>query len=256
MAEYKAELGIYHSKLEKYNENKAMVFVVILGQCTLAVKSWLEQGRGLDKLEANRDVVGLLKLLEEMAFSNGGDQDPFLTLVLSLRRLTMIQQGSKEHTAKYYTRLRTAANVLIGQWGDFYPSKLVKAGTTKEEAQDRLIARIFLIGADKSRFGPLLEELNNAYVGGSDRYPKTLEDTQRLLSKYQGPRNPNRLDGIEERRGRTLAQTGKKGSPRETSPSRSSSPESATGERSKSKKTDKSAGKTRKRSTSPVAWHS
>ena len=128
IAEYKAELSIYHGRLDKYNESKAKVFVIILGQCTLAVKSWLEQGRRLDKLEADRDVVGLLKLLEEMAFSNGGDQDEFLTLVHSWRKLATMQQGSKEPTAKYYKRLRVAADVLIGHWGEFVPSKLVKGG--------------------------------------------------------------------------------------------------------------------------------
>jgi hypothetical protein len=257
MAEYKAELGIYHTKLEKYNENKAKVFVIILGQCSIGVLNWLEQGRGLDKLEVDRNVIGLLKLLEEMAFSNGGDQDPFLTAVLSLRRLASIQQGSKEHNAKYYKRVKTAADVLVGQWGDFFPSKLIKDGMTQAQAQDRLIARIFLIGADKGRFGPLLEDLNNAYVGGSDRYPKTLEETQRLLSKYQGPRNPNRLDGNEDRRGRSLAQSGN-ATPRNRTPSRSSSPESATGENNKSKKTDKKpGGKAKKRGTSPdVTWAS
>lgn len=98
--EYKAELEIYHRKLEKYQNDKAKVFVIILGQCTLGVKSWLENGHGLAELEANRDVLGLLKKLEEMAFSTGGDQDPFLTLNLSLRRLIGIQQGTKEHMVK------------------------------------------------------------------------------------------------------------------------------------------------------------
>ena len=258
IAEYKAELSIYHGRLDKYNEGKAKVFVIILGQCTLGVKSWLEQGRGLDKLEADRDVVGLLKLLEEMAFSNGGDQDEFLTLVHSWRKLATMQQGSKEPTAKYYKRLRVAADVLIGQWGEFVPSKLVKGGLTKEEVQDRFLARIFLIGADPKRFGSLIEELNNTYISGTDRYPKTLEDTQKLLSKYREPRSSLKKDDNDDRRGNNFNQKGKQASPRKGSPSRSSSPESTDGE-SKNKKVEKRReGRTRNRSVSPsqIGWSS
>jgi hypothetical protein len=105
-----------------------------------------------------------------MAFSTSGDQDPFLlTLNLSLRRLVAIQLGPKENTAKYYKRFRVAAadDVLMGHWGDFYPPKLVNTKLTKELALDRFLAKILLMGADKGRFGKLLDELNNNYISGT-----------------------------------------------------------------------------------------
>jgi hypothetical protein len=83
------------------------------------------------------------------------------------------------------------SEVLTGHWGEFYPSKLVKNGLTKEQAQDRFFARILLMGYDKGRFGTLLDKLNNNYIGGTDQYPKTLEGTLRLLLKYQGHTNKN-----------------------------------------------------------------
>jgi hypothetical protein len=86
----------------------------------------------------------------------GGVQEPFVSLVYSLRCLTMMQQGSKEGVAKYYKRFKISADVLGGHWGDFHPTNLAKDGVTKEEAQDRLLACVFLMGADKGRFGSLL----------------------------------------------------------------------------------------------------
>jgi hypothetical protein len=47
------------------------------------------------------------------------------------------------------------------------------------------------MGADKGRFGSLLDKLQSKYIGGKDRYPKSLEGTLRLLSKYQGHNNKN-----------------------------------------------------------------
>jgi hypothetical protein len=119
MADYKAELDNYHRDTRAYRENKAKVFVVILGQRTVVVLSWLENGQGLANLEVNLDVIGLLEKLGTMAFSKGGAvQEPFVSsLVYSLRRLTMIQQGSKEAVAKYYKRLKISADVLGGHWG-------------------------------------------------------------------------------------------------------------------------------------------
>jgi tartrate dehydratase beta subunit/fumarate hydratase class I family protein len=50
MAEYKkAELNIYHKDSQEYQSDKEKVFVVILGQCTKAVKSTLANSGGLDK---------------------------------------------------------------------------------------------------------------------------------------------------------------------------------------------------------------
>jgi hypothetical protein len=88
MADYKAELDNYLRDTREYQENKAKVFVVILGQCTVAVMSRLETGGGLNNLEVDLDVLGLLEKLESMAFSTGGVQESFVTLVGSLRRLT------------------------------------------------------------------------------------------------------------------------------------------------------------------------
>jgi hypothetical protein len=108
----------------------------MLGQCIVGVKGWLENGNGSTQLETDCDVIDLIKKLEEMAFSTGGDLDPFLVLNLSLRRLVAIQQGPpKEHTAKYHARFKTSANVLTGHWGEFYPPKLVKDGLIKEKGE-------------------------------------------------------------------------------------------------------------------------
>jgi hypothetical protein len=95
VADYKVELDNYHRDTRAYRENKAKVFVVILGQCTVAVMSWLENGQGLTDLGVNLDVIDLLEKLGRMAFSMRGVQEPFVSLVYSLRCLTMMQQGSK-----------------------------------------------------------------------------------------------------------------------------------------------------------------
>jgi hypothetical protein len=136
-----------------------------------------------------KDVVGLLEKLQELAFSTGGIQEPFATLTESFRRLlAAINQGTMETMANYYERFTVSSKLLIGHWGKFYPSKLAKGSSQgdKEAAQDKFLARIFLIGADKRQYGMLVEDLtNNSYIAGKDNYPESLEATLKLLSNYK-----------------------------------------------------------------------
>jgi hypothetical protein len=149
-----------------------------------------------------------------IANSQCGDKDEFVVLTQSLRKLSTIQQGQKESTAKYHERFRIAGEVLVGHWGEFYPPALVKNGLTRQETQDRFLARIFLMGADKSRFGQLIEDLSNDYASGIDRYPKTLESTLKLLSTYGiNQKSHKTFDDNETRYLKSFAQQGKQVSP-------------------------------------------
>jgi hypothetical protein len=96
MEKYKAELNLYHKESKQYKENKSKVFVIILGQCTLVVKSKLENDEEFEQLELKDDVVGLLEMLKQMAFSTAGVQEPFWTMQMLLRRMTAINQGPSE----------------------------------------------------------------------------------------------------------------------------------------------------------------
>jgi hypothetical protein len=208
MAKYKAQLAGYLRDERQYKDDKAKVFVVILGQCTVAVTSWLENSKGFKELELKRDVKGLLAKLEEMAFSAGGVHDPYVTLMESLKRFASLQQGPKEGVAKYHKRFTTSASVLCGHWGDFFPSKLISDEVDKEKAYDKLLARAFLMGADKVRFGSLVEDLNNSYLGGIDKYPESLDATLTFLSNYQDKAKglTKSGDGTDNEMGMSFAQ--------------------------------------------------
>jgi hypothetical protein len=58
------------------------------------------------------------------------------------------------------------------------------------KARDTTIACAFILGVDKSRFGKLKEDLENAYTQGDDKYPKDLTDAYKLLTNWkQDPRS-------------------------------------------------------------------
>ena len=43
----------------------------------------------------------------------------------------------------------------------------------------------FLMGSDRSRFGHLLEKLENDFTAGHDNYPKTLTDAYNMLLEWK-----------------------------------------------------------------------
>jgi hypothetical protein len=197
MKKYTTELGIFHRDKKEFRDNKAKVFVIILGQCTHNVKSKLESELGYGTLEINDDVVGLLRQLKQMAFASGGIQHPFCTLKIVMRRLLAINQGPREPVTNYYRRFVSATKVIEDQWGKFYPDKLALSASDadKDITRDKYLSMIFLARADKVRFGTLIEDLNNSYLAGNDQYPAPLDGTLTLLSHYQGHRGSEHMDG-------------------------------------------------------------
>jgi Zinc knuckle len=190
MERYKSELAEYQRSMRVYKKNKGMVFSIILGQCTEVVKSKLDLDAEFDELENTDDVVGFLKKLRTMTFSSEGIQHPYWSLQEVMRRLTGINQGPDEAVTNYHQRFLATTAVVEAQWGSYMPPTL--AGITDDDkaaSREQMLAMTFLAGADKRRFGSMLEELNNAYLAKNDKYPKSVESTLTLLSHYQDRRS-------------------------------------------------------------------
>jgi len=132
-------------------EQKAKVFVVILGQRSSEAKNKLANSVGFDTLEVSDDVVGPLKMLKEMAFSTGGVQHPCWTPQNVLRRLTEINQGPSESVSNCHKRFLAATEVVEAQRGQLCPLKLTTGAgpVDKKTARDNVLSMVFLAGADK-----------------------------------------------------------------------------------------------------------
>ena len=66
----------------------------------------------------------------------------------------------------------------------------------KIEATQWYLALAFLMGSDRTRFGRLLEKLENDFTAGNDNYPKTLTDTYNMLLEWKDdPRLLMRMAG-------------------------------------------------------------
>ena len=55
----------------------------------------------------------------------------------------------------------------------------------EKEAKDMYLAIAFLLNSDRSRYGRLIEDLENSYLLGEDKYPKTVTSAYDILTNWK-----------------------------------------------------------------------
>jgi hypothetical protein len=64
----------------------------------------------------------------------------------------------------------------------------------EKQAKEMYLACAFILGADKTRYGRLIEDLENSYTQGDDKFPKTMTEAYNLLVNWkQNPQNYMRV---------------------------------------------------------------
>jgi hypothetical protein len=201
MEKYKVELSAYQKRMDKYDDDKAQLYIVILGQCTEKVKLKLKADPKFEDLEKDYDVVGFLKLLRIIMFSTTGVQHECMAAHEAYRRFTNIVQGPKESLEHFIIRFNALAEVSDEIHGLVVPTKIMTQETDRDKASEKYRVMIFLCGLDKIRYGKLLDELHNAYLAKTDKYPSTMDDAVTLFSNYcdgQAPSKQKKTDDDED----------------------------------------------------------
>jgi hypothetical protein len=75
--------------------------------------------------------------------------------------------------------------------GPLVPTNIdaTSTSTSDESKRDKLLAALFLGGADPIRYKTLKTNLHNAFIEGSDNYPTTVHKAVELLTNYNGQNN-------------------------------------------------------------------
>ena len=136
-----------------------------------------------------------------------------LSIHLAKRQFFLLSQG-RNTVGEYYNQFKNQTDVLshigAGIGDDTAIMKQVlrsqdinidEATDVQEEAAATegiqwYLALAFLMGSDRSRFGRLLEKLENDFTAGNDNYPKTLTDAYNMLLEWKDdPRLLMRMAG-------------------------------------------------------------
>ena len=177
----------------KYNDHKAKVFTIVYGQCEKAMKNQIESQAAFASVESNMNVAGLLRLIKDVAFDSNDKKYPPMQAAWALKRLVTARQHEKEDLVDYYKRFQGLMEMVERAYGDLAPAVLAEKdqaykrdaeGVTMAE-RNKMLAYMFLDGADKTMFGYLVKNMGNDYALGNDTYPEDVESALQVLLLYQ-----------------------------------------------------------------------
>mmetsp|Transcript_36995 Transcript_36995/g.52267 ORF Transcript_36995/g.52267 Transcript_36995/m.52267 type:complete len:1117 (-) Transcript_36995:618-3968(-) len=184
------------------------LYSVVWGQCTDAMQARLEGIREHGAIAATLDGIGLLKEIKSVAFQFENQKYQPVSVHMAVRRFYLMSQGNSnnhDYLEKFNNNVELievnggelgTANVLV-------ESELTKLGlntTTatveqrkeaKKAARQAYLSTAFMLGSDRNRYGLLLQDLENNYVQGTNKYPTTIVQAYDTLNLWRN--NPTYL---------------------------------------------------------------
>ena len=124
----------YYDQLEKWELIKGIAFViVVMGECTLAMKNKIESEGDYKTWKEEEDVIKLLRAIKDLSYAKTRIQNPYWGIVHDTKRVHVCNQGPDKSLARYYKKFATTFEVLEDRWGMYIPTKLVlDSGKTAE----------------------------------------------------------------------------------------------------------------------------
>ena len=202
-------------------------YSLVYGQCSDALWAKLEAIPNHATIAANADVIGLLKNIKSATFSFQSQKYEPHALHEAKRRFYQTSQHKSTTCQGYLETFQNSVEVLMYSGGDIgtdtglVEKALASQGLTMETAtveqlensrdyaKQAYLACAFLLGADRNRYGKLIEDLENDFIQGQDRYPKTVNTAYNLLIHWkQNPQNLIRTLGTTEAGGIAFTNVG------------------------------------------------
>ena len=223
---FKEKYVRYLNQVEKIESQLKKCYFKYYGQCDEEIKASLNEDPTFKEAHQKKDVIKLRSILKSVTFHFRNSEEPIKTLLKSNQEFMAFKQGrvgQKNSTVlEYYTKF-TEFNKLVEEMaGDSMHSHLglidiicreedVKRATidTTKQAEylkigkERMLAMHFMLNSDQERYGSLIEDYDNDYLGGKNKYPTTLVGAYTLLKNWKIPgkkkTNPNNYDHINRR---------------------------------------------------------
>jgi hypothetical protein len=186
--------------------NMTSAYSVVWGQCTDAIIAKLEARDNHEEISGSNDVLGLLKNIRDIAFNFQSQRYKTHSLHEAKRRFFKMSQEKGMTCAEYLERFKNQVEVIEHCGGSVVDVQMIEEellggvtlttadraqiGVAKLRAKEKYLACAFLLGADRTKYGRLIEDLENAYLQGEYKYPTKLDDAHGLLAYWkQDPRN-------------------------------------------------------------------
>jgi hypothetical protein len=200
---WEKEVDEYVKRKTYLSDNMQTVYSLVWGQCTDVMRQKIEALAVYDKLTTQGDGLALLKAIKDLVYNFQSQKYLPHALHESKRRFYFCTQGKHMTASMYLEQFQNIVDVIEHSGGSIGndPGVLqalaeaknedVSQLTTdeiidlKKQAQEQYLAVAFLLSADRGRYGRLIEDLENDFLQGQDRYPKTVTAAFGLLTNWK-----------------------------------------------------------------------
>ena len=203
----------YVKQTSRLQENIKRLWALVWGQCSDTIRTRLQALDTYEDMHSTSDGLQLLIAIKDLMFNVQEQKYVPLSIHLAKRHFFLLSQG-RNTVGEYYDQFKNQTDVLehigagIGEDEAIMKQVLRSQGIDIDEAMEAqeeaaetegtkwYLALAFLMGSDRSRFGRLLEKLENDFTAGNDNYPKTLTNAYNMLLEWKDdPRLLMRMAG-------------------------------------------------------------
>lgn len=207
---WEKQIDQYVKRLDQLEENIRTLYSIVWGQCTDALIAKVEATTDYAAASLDNNGIELLKIIKSIAFNFQSQKYLAQAVHEAKRRFYTQFQGKTMTPQEYLEQFNDHIDILTHVGAVIGPDTSIVhqiAGPTvvaadaitdahRLEARNKYLAVAFLLGADRIRYGKLIEDMENSYLQGTDMFPATIGAVYTILANWkQDPRNMIRMGG-------------------------------------------------------------
>ena len=201
---WEKKVDTYVMRDEQLLENVQKLYSLVWGQCTELMRQQIEGMTEYEEMSNELDGIALIKAIKNVIYHAENQQYADQSIRDAKRRFYNCTQGKHTTNQAYLNQLIGTVEVIEhcgGSVGNDEASREIakstlgpivatndkeKAALEKaitETAMEQYIATVFFLGADRQRYGKLLDETENSFLHGINLFPMTINAAYNLLNK-------------------------------------------------------------------------
>ena len=195
--EYKAELDESMKRKRTYEDNTFKAYALLWERCAKAMQHKIASRSDYDSLIFN-DPIALLRAIKEHSLNYQETRYEMSIISDAFRSAFTSKQREGESLQDYTRRFKTSTEILESHLGgplilEKYVSTMTgydvndrtKTNKMIKEASEKMFAYLYLENSDQEKYGTILQNLSSQKSLGNDQYPKTIVETNNVLSNHK-----------------------------------------------------------------------
>lgn len=200
---WEKQVDEYVRRDTELRENIKTLYSLVWGQCTDIMRQKLEALDTFETISTTSNGLDLLKAIKTIVFQFQSQKYLPHALHEAKRRFYMCYQGKFTTTAIYLEQFQNMIDVIQQSGGgigddqgiidsliaernfDVTTCTAAELEALEKDAQQQYLSVAFILGSDRSRYGRLIENLENDFLQGQNSYPKTVTAAYNLITNWK-----------------------------------------------------------------------